>query len=154
MKTTKLILVLTLSICLFGCAFEENREVEKKLTNSVNNFHTLFNEEKFNQIYLEGDEELRNKFTKQQFVSYLEVFKNDVGEIKEKPHVWIDELKDGIKRILFRRTKFSSFELVSTEKAIYREKFDWDLVKDEAKLVSFQIEKICNNPCQLNIKTK
>ncbi len=47
MKTPKLILALTFSICLFGCAFEENQEVEKKLTNGVNHFHSLFNEEKF-----------------------------------------------------------------------------------------------------------
>lgn len=155
MRTPKLILVLIFSIYLLGCAFEENQEIEKKLTDSVNNFHALLNQEKFEQIYLEGDDELKNKFTELQFVSHLEAIKNDVGEIKEESHVWIDdELKDGIKRILFRRTKFSSFELISTEKAIYREKFDWNLVENQAKLVSFQIEKICNKPCQLNINTK
>ncbi len=155
MKFLKLILVLIFSIYLLGCAFEENREVEKKLTVSINNFHDLFNQEKFEQIYAEADEELKNKYTEQQFVSYLEVIKNDVGEIDVKPHVWIDdELKDGIKRVLFQRTRFSSFELVSTERAIYREKVDWKLIYSEPKLISFQIEKICNKPCQLNIKTK
>ncbi len=101
MKTPKLILVLILSICLFGCAFVENHEVEKKLTKSVNNFHALFNEEKFNQIYLEADDELKNKFAEKQFVFYLKVIKeNDVGELKEISHVWLkDDLEDVVKRI-------------------------------------------------------
>jgi hypothetical protein len=84
MRILRLILILIFSICLLGCAFEENREVEKKLTNSVNNFHSLFNQGKFVQIYLEADDNLRNKLTEQQFVSYLEIIKNnDVGKLKD-----------------------------------------------------------------------
>ncbi len=156
MKTLKLILVLILSICFFGCAFEENREVENKLTKGVNNFHALFNQEKFNQIYLEADDELKNKFTEQQFVSYLEVVKdNDVEKLKEISHVWLkDDLKDAIKRIRFKKTKFSNIELAATDRAIFREKFEWNLKSDEVKLTSYVIEKICDKPCHLAIKTK
>ena len=155
-KLLKLILFLILSVNFLGCAFEENREVENKLTKSVNNFHALFNQEKFNQIYSDADDELKNKFTEQQFVSYLEVVKeNDVEELKQIPHVWLeDDLKDGIKRILFKKTKFSHVELASTEKANYREKFGWNLRNDEAKLASYELEKICDKPCVLTIKTK
>ena len=155
MRFFRLFAILVFSLCIIGCAFEENREVEKKLTDSVNQFHDLFNKERFEQIYSDADDELKNEFTEQQFVSYLEVVKNDIGEINVKPHIWIDdELKDGVKRILFKRTRFSSFELISTERAIYRERIDWKLVGNGAKLISFQTEKICDKPCQLNIKTK
>lgn len=155
MKPLKLILILALSGCLFGCAFEENREVEKKLTDRINNFHALFNQEKFQEIYNESDDELKTKFAEQQFVSYLKFVKNDFGEIKETPHVWInDELRDGAKRILFKRTKFSNVEMVGTDKAIFREKFEWNLRDNEAKLASYEIEKLCDKPCGLAIKTK
>ncbi len=156
MKTPKLILVLILSICLFGCAFVENHEVEKKLTKSVNNFHALFNEEKFNQIYLEADDELKNKFAEQQFVFYLKVIKeNDVGELKEISHVWLkDDLEDVVKRIWFKRTRFSNIEMVFTNKAMFREKFEWNLMGDEVKLTSYVVEKICDKPCRLVIETK
>lgn len=156
MKILNLFLILIILTNLFGCAFEENREVEKKITDSINNFHALFNQERFNQIYSDTDEELKIKFTEQQFVSYLEVVKkNDVEEFKETPHIWLkDNLKDGIKRILFRKTKFSNVEIVSTANAIFREKFEWNLKDDEVKMTSYVLEKICNKPCQLNIKTK
>ena len=156
MKNTKLILLLIISICLFGCAFEENREVEKKLTESVNNFHALYNQEKFNQIYSEADSELKNKFTEQQFISYLEVVKsNDAQELKEIKHVWLeDDFKDGAKRVFFKRTKFSDVEMIGTEKAIFREKFEWNLTDNEAKLASYEIEKLCDKPCGLAIKIK
>jgi hypothetical protein len=136
-KNLKLILVLVLSGFLFGCAFEENREVENKLTKSVNNFHVLFNQEKFNQIYSEAGDELKNKFTEQQFVSYLEIVKeNDVEKLEEISRVWLkNDLKDGIKRIWFKKTKFSNVEMISTEKAIFREKFEWDLGSGEPKLI-------------------
>ena len=155
LKSLKLILFLILSANLLGCAFEENREIENKLTKSINDFHTLFNQEKFQEIYAESDDELKTKFAEQQFVSYLKFVKNDFGEIKETPHVWInDELKDGAKRILFKRTKFSNVEMVGTEKAIFREKFEWYLRDNEAKLASYEIEKLCDKPCRLAIKTK
>ena len=156
MKLLKLILFLILSVNILGCAFEENREVENKLTKSVNNFRNLFNQEKFNQIYSEADDELKNKFTEQQFVSYLKVVKeNDVEILKDISHVWLeDDLKDGVKRILFKKTKFLHVELASTEKANYREKFGWNLRNGEAKLASYELEKICDKPCVLTIKTK
>jgi len=139
---------------LSSCPFDENRKIEKILAESEVKFHDLYNQEKFQEIYFNSDIELKNKFTEQQFISYLEIFKNDTGEIELKPHVWInDELKDGIKRTLFTRIDFSTFELVHTNKAIFREKFDWKLRGEEAKLASFQIEKICNKPCRLAIST-
>ncbi len=159
MKTLKLILISVLSVCFFGCAFEENHQVENKLTESVNNFHALFNQEKFNQIYSEVDDELKNKFTEQQFVSYLEVVKsNDAKELKQISHVWLkDDLKDVAKRILVKRTRFSNVELVYTEKAIFREKFEWNLRSGQPKLIVYEMEKICDKPCHLAIsadKTK
>ena len=156
MKTAKLVSILILSICLFGCAFEENHQVENKLTTSVNNFHALFNQEKFNQIYEDADKELKNKFTEQQFVSYLEVVKdNDADELKQISHVWLkDDLKDVAKRILIKRTKFSNVELVFTEKAMFREKFEWNLKSGEPKLAAYEMEKICDKPCRLVIETK
>ena len=104
MKIPQLLLVLFLSVALLGCAFEENREVENKLTKGVNNFHALLNQRNFSQIYLEADDELKSKFTEQQFVSFLEVIKdNDAEDLKDVSHVWLeDELEDGIKRILLR----------------------------------------------------
>jgi hypothetical protein len=156
MRASKLFLLLILSMCFFGCAFEENREVEDKLTKSVNNFHALFNQEKFNEIYFEVDDELKNKFTEHQFVSYLEVVKgNDTEKLKDITHVWLkDDLKDAAKRILVKRTKFSNVELVFTEKAMFREKFEWNLRSGEPKLTAYQVEKICDKPCRLVIDTK
>jgi len=156
MTASKLFLLLLLSVCFFGCAFQENREVENKLTKSVSNFHALFNENKFNQIYSEADDELKNKFTEQQFVSYLEVVKgNDVEKLKDITHVWLkDDLKDVAKRILVKKTKFSNVELAFTEKAMFREKFEWNLRSGEAKLTAYEMEKICDKPCRLVIDTK
>jgi hypothetical protein len=152
----KLILVLIISICFLGCAFEENREIEKKLTRSVNNFHSLFNQEKFHQIYTEADGELKNKFSEQQFVSYLNIVKNnDVRELKQISSVWLgDDLKNGIKRIVFKKTRFSNLEMVFTEKAMFREKFEWNLRSGEPKLADYVMEKVCDKPCRLNIETK
>lgn len=143
MKSLKLILVLILSVCLLGCAFEENREVEGKLTESVNNFHVLFNQEKFNQIYSDADEELKNKFTERQFVSYLEVVKqNDVDELKEVPRVWIEnESSDGIESILFGKKIFFNTVTIYTGKNIHIEYFEWKLANDKAKLVSYEIRE-------------
>lgn len=156
MKSLKLILVLIFWVCLSGCAFEENREIEKKLTNGVNNFHALFNQEKLNQIYLEADDELKNKFTEQQFVSYLEVVKdNDVRELKEISYVWLqDDLKDAVKRAFVKKTKFSNVELVASDKAVFREKFEWNLKSGEPKLSAYEMEKICDKPCRLVINAK
>jgi len=156
MKIQQLILVLILSFCLCGCAFIENEQVAGKLTNSVNNFHALYNQENFNQIYSEADDELKNKFTKQQFVSYLEVVKNnDFEKLKEISHVWLkDDLKDVAKRILVKRTKFSNVELVFTEKAMFREKFEWNLKSGEPKLAAYVMEKVYDKPCRLVIDTK
>ena len=156
MKVLKLILFLLLSANLFGCAFEENREVENKLTKSVNTFHTLFNQEKFNQIYSESDDELKNKFTEQDFVYYLEVVKdNDAKELKQISRVWLeDDLRDGIKRIVFKKTKFSDVEMVFTEKAMFREKFEWNLRSGEPKLSAYEMEKLCDKPCRLVLETK
>lgn len=156
MKILQSVLILFLSISIFGCAFEENREVEKKLTESVNQFHNLFNQEKFEQIYSNADDELKKEFTEQQFVSYLEVVKNnDVEELKEISRVWLqDDLKDGVKRIVFKKTKFSNVELITNDKAIFREKFEWNLKNDEVKMTSYILEKVCDKPCQLSIKTK
>jgi hypothetical protein len=156
MKNLKLVLVLILSVCLLSCAFEENREVENKLTKSVNKFHALFNQEELNQIYWEADDELKNKFTEQQFVSYLEVVKrNDVKELKEIQHVWLpDELDDAIKRTVFKKTKFSNVELVFTDKALFREKFEWNLINGEPKLAAYEMDKVCDKPCHLVIETK
>lgn len=146
MKSVNSILVLVLSICLLGCAFEGNQEVKKNLRESVNNFHILFNQEKFDQIYSNADEELKNKFTQQQFVSYLEfVKKNDVGELKEVPQVWIEnESSDGIAGILFRKKIFSSIVTIYTERNIYIEYFEWKLKNGEAKLVSYEIRESSN----------
>ena len=156
MTVSKLILLLLLSTCFFGCTFVENPEIENELTKSVNNFHAFFNQEKFNEIYSEADDELKNKFSEQQFVSYLEVVKgNDVGKLKDITHVWLkDDLKDVAKRILVRRTRFSNVELTFTEKAMFREKFEWNLSNGEAKLVAYEMEKICDKPCRLVIDTK
>jgi hypothetical protein len=97
-----------------------------KLTEGVNSFHTLFNQRKFNQIYLEADVELKSKFTERQFVSYLEGIKdNDAENLKVVSHVWLkDDLKDGVRRLLFKKVRFAHVELVPTERAIYREKFE------------------------------
>jgi hypothetical protein len=156
MTASKLFVLLLLSMCFFGCAFEENREVENKLTKSVNNFHALFNQQKFNQIYSEADDELKNKFTEQQFVSYLEVVKNnDFEKLKETSHVWLkDDLKDVAKRILVKKTKFSNVELVFTEKAMFREKFEWNLGSGEPKLTAYVMEKVCDNPCRIVFNAK
>ncbi len=155
MKTPKLILVLFLSICLFGCAFEENREAEKKLTNSVNNFQALFNEEKFNQVYSEAEDELKNNFTEQQFISYLEVVKNDVGEINKEPIIHINSgLEDEIKSIWSKRTDFSNSQLIATDKAFYNENFKFKLKGSEAKIVSYEVNKICDKPCTIGIGRK
>jgi len=156
MRNLNLIIILFLSVSLSGCAFEENREIENKLTNSVSNFHDLFNQEKFNQIYSEADDELKNKSTEQQFVSYLEVVKdNDLDKLKETSHVWLqDDLKDAIKRTFFKKTKFSNVELVSSDKAMFRERFEWNLKSGEPKLSAYEIEKICDKPCRLVINTK
>lgn len=151
-KTLKLVFVLVICQPILACVFDENRIIEKILAENEIKFHNLYNQEKFYEIYSEADNELKNKFTERQFVSYLEVVKNDVGNIESKPLVWIeDELRDGLKRIFVKRTTFSTFDLVSTKEAIYREKFEWKLIEDKAKLVSFTIEKICNKPCQLNL---
>jgi len=155
MIAPKLFLAFIFLTFLSSCPFDENRKIEKLLAESEIKFHNLYNQEKFQEIYAESDDELKNKFTEQQFVSYLEVSKNETGSIKAKPIVWIDdELKDGIKRVWFKRTKFSNVELTSTEKAIYRESFEWNLRDSEVKIASYKIEKLCNKPCQLNIKTK
>lgn len=156
MKPVKLILISIISICFFGCAFEENREVENKLTKSVNNFHALFNQEQFDQIYSEAGDELKNKFTEQQFVSYLEAFKeNNAEKLKDISQVWLkDDLTDAAKRIVVKKTKFSNVELISTEKAMFREKFEWNLSSGEPKLVAYEMEKICDKPCRLVIDTK
>lgn len=156
MNFTKLLLVLILLACSFGCAFEENREIEKQLTSSVNNFRAKFNQEKFNQIYSEADEELKNKFTEQQFVNYLKVIKDDnIDNLKETSHVWLqDELKDAIKRIIVKKTKFSNVELASSGKTLFREKFEWNLKSGEPKLTVYEIEKICDNPCGIVINAK
>lgn len=156
MKSANLILVLILAINFCGCAFIENDEVEAKLTKSVDNFHALFNQENFNQIYSEADDELKNKFDEQQFVSYLEVIKaNDVEKLKEDVRVFLnDDLKDAAKRIVFKKTKFSNIELVFTEKAMFREKFEWNLKSGEPKLSAYVVEKICDKPCRLVIETK
>ena len=156
MKVLKLILFLILSANLFGCAFIENDEVEAKLLKSVNNFHVLFNQEKFNQIYSEADDELKNKFTEQQFVSYLEVVKDkDVEKLEQISSVWLeDDLKDGIKRIVFKKTKFSNIEMVFTEKAMFREKFEWNLKSGEPKLTAYVMEKVCDKPCRIVFNAK
>lgn len=155
MKTPKLILVLIFSICLFGCAFEEKQEAEKKLTSSIDNFHALFNEEKFNQIYTEADDELKNKFTEQQFVSYLEVVKNDVGEINKEPLVHINSgLQDEIKSIWSKRTDFSNSQLINTNKAFYNEDFKFTLKEGEAKIAFYEVNKICDKPCAIGIGRK
>lgn len=155
MKIAKLFLILIFCTLFLNCAFDENRKIEKILAESEIKFHNLYNQNKFQEIYAHSDEKLKERFTEQQFTSYLEVAKNETGNIELKPLVWIDdEFKDGLKRIFFKRTGFSTFELVHTEKAIYREKFEWNLVGNDPKLVLFTIEKICNKPCQLNIKTK
>ena len=103
---------------LLACPFDENREVEKKITESVNKFHTLLNQDKFNQIYSEADNELKSNFTKSQFIPYLKSIKeNDDEAIKEISHVWLDDnLKDGIKKNFVTKTKFNQVELVATEK--------------------------------------
>ncbi len=155
MKTLKLILILTLSVCLLGCAFEENREVENKLTKSVNNFHALFNQEKFNQIYSEADDELKKKFSEQQFTSYLEVVKNDLSEITIEPHIRIDsDFKDEVKRIFFDRTEFSNSQVISTDKSKYTEEFYWIVRNGEAKIASYEVNKLCDNPCTIGIGRK
>lgn len=156
MNFTKLILVLTFLACSFGCAFEENRAVEKQLTSSANNFRAKFNQEKFDQIYSEADEELKNKFTEQQFVNYLKVIKdNNIDNLKETSHVWLeDELKDAIKRIIVKKTKFSNVELASSGETLFREKFEWNLKSGEPKLAAYEIEKICDNPCGIVINAK
>ena len=93
--------------------------------------------------------------SEQQFVSYLEIVKSNVGEIKNKPHVWLDDdLKDGIRRIWFKKTKFQNIELLATEKAIYQEKFEWIVKNDEAKLASYEVNKICDKPCTIGIGKK
>jgi hypothetical protein len=155
MKTLKAVFVLFLSIFLLGCPFEENRKVEKMLADSVNNFHILFNQEKFKEIYLGMDDELKNRFTEQQFVSYLEVVKNDIGEINTKPLISIkDDLKDGVKRFWSKKTKFSNSDLISTEKAIYVEKIEWNIKDNEAKISNYEVNKLCNKPCKLSIGTE
>ncbi len=125
MLIPKLFLVFIFLTFLSSCPFDDNRKIEKILAESEIKFHDLFNQEKFQEIYAESDNELKTKFDEQQFVSYLKFVKNDFGQVKETPHIWInDELKDGAKRILFKRTKFSNVEMVGTEKAIFREKFE------------------------------
>jgi hypothetical protein len=155
MLIPKLCLVLIFFAFLSSCPFDDNRKIEKIMAESEIKFQDLFNQERFQEIYVESDNELKTKFTEQQFVSYLKFAKNDFGEIKETPHVWInDELKDGAKKILFNRTKFSDVEMVGTEKAIFREKFEWNLRDNEARLASYEIEKLCDKPCRLVIKAK
>jgi len=139
---------------LLGCPFEENRKIEKKLARSVNDFHELFNQEKFGEIYAAADDELKGKFTEQQFVSYLEVVKNDIGEIKTKPFISIkDELKDGARRIWSKRTKFSNSDLIPAENAIYVEKIEWNVKDNEAKISNYEIHKLCDKPCRLDVGT-
>ncbi len=155
MLIPKLFFIFIFFSFLSSCPFDDNRKIEKLLAESEIKFHSLYNQEKFQEIYEESDDELKNKFNEQQFISYLEVSKNETGNIETKPIVWIDdELKDRIKRVLFKRTRFFNVELTSTERAIYREKFEWNLMGNEVKIASYQIEKLCNKPCQLNIKTK
>ena len=156
MKVLKLILFLFLSMNFCGCAFIENDEVEAKLTKSVNNFHALFKQEDFHQVYSEADDELKNKFDEQQFVSYLEVVKaNDVEKLKEYVRVFLnDDLKDAAKRIVFKKTKFSNIELVFTEKAMFREKFEWNLRSGEPKLTAYVMEKVCDKPCRIVFNAK
>ncbi len=155
MKMLSLILVLILSICVLGCTYKENQGIVKKLSDSFDNFHGLFNQEKFDRIYSEADVELKNKFTEQQFVSYLEVVKNDVGEINIKPHIWINsDLKDEVKRIFFERTEFSNSQVISTEKSKYTEKFHWIVRDGEAKITSYEVNKLCDNPCTIGISRK
>ncbi len=155
MLIPKLFVIFIFVTFLASCPFDDNRKIEKLLAESEIKFHDLFNQEKFQEIYAESDDELKNKFTEQQFTSYLEVLRSNFGEIKQKPHVWIeDELKDGVKRVLFKKTRFSHVELATTEKAIYREKFKWNLRNNEVKLASYEFEKICNKPCVITIKTK
>ena len=147
MKVLKLVLILIFLTWLSGCAFEaKKREVEKKLTDSVNNFHALFNQGKFNQIYEEADDELKNEISNQQFVSYLEnVKESKSAELKEVSQVWIDnESSDGKISILFGRGKFFNTATIYTEKNIYIEYFEWKLADDKAKLVSYEIRESSN----------
>jgi hypothetical protein len=124
--------------------------LKKKLTENVNNFHDLYNQGKYRQIYSEIDDELKTRFTEQQFVSYLKSVKNDVGEIKVTPLISIkDELKDGVKRIWSERTKYSNSDLISTTITIYVEKIEWNVKDNEAKMTNYEVFKLCNKPCIL-----
>jgi hypothetical protein len=155
MTASKLFLFLIFTSCFFGCSFKENQEVEKKMTESVNNFHALFNQERFDEIYLETGDELKARLTEQQFVSYLEVVKNDVGELKKEPIIWIkNSFGDQIKKVWSKRTDFSTSQLIATDKAFYNENFKFKLKEGEAKIVSYEVNKICDKPCTIGIGRK
>lgn len=155
MTHAKLLFVLVVLIFFAACPFDENRQIEAMLEESEDKFHYLYDQDKFQQIYIESDDELKNKFTEQQFILYLKNRKDITGNIEVTPLVSIkDDLKDGVKRVFVTRTKFSNVELAYTETAIFREKFEWNLKGNEAKIVSYEIEKLCDKPCRLAIQTK
>lgn len=150
----KILIVLLLSSNLTACAFDENKRIEKSLEKSVAEFHQKLNDERYEEIYEQADEKLKSQMSEEMFVTQLHQIRAQFYPLPDKAYVFIDdEIIDGLKRTVgFRREKFSTFQLISNEKEVTTERFEW-LVKDnETNLVSYKIDPICKKPCGIAIK--
>ena len=146
--------VLAFLLSLSACAFDENRSIEKILAKSMSRIHQQFNEERFQEIYAEADEELRKRVKEEDFVTQLRQSHQEVGKLEGTDFVSIeDTLWDGLKRTAgFKRLKFPSVSLTVGKEFLVREKFEWVVKDEQARLTFYEIKQVCRKPCNLVLK--
>jgi hypothetical protein len=134
LKTGSLCIVTLLSLCCLTVSRVEFDVDRQTAVRETDNFHRLFNEQRFEDIYELTDRRARETKSKQGLISILAGLRSERGPISKSDVIDAKiEVRSTYREVhLAFRTKFEKGEAV--------EKFTWYVSDNEASLFSYETE--------------
>jgi hypothetical protein len=134
LKAGSLCIVTLLSLCCLTVSRIEFDEDRQTAVRETDNFHRLFNEQRFEDIYELTDKRASETKSKQGLISILSGLRNERGSASKSEVIDAKiEVRASYREIhLVFRTKFENGESI--------EKFTWYVSNDKASLFSYETE--------------
>lgn len=157
MKTLSLCLILFSLLCCASCSYEEKRKLETVLEQSVDKFHQQLNDDQYHDIYAQADAELQNRISEADFTAQLNEAHARLSTTSGKSNVILDEsFWRGLRKSFgVRREKITHVEMTTgSDRILGIERFEWAVQDNQPKLVSYNLQELCQKPCTIVFNSK
>lgn len=129
-------------LAIIFASYQQSRlnEQKVKVLKAVDRLHVQFNEQNFDEIYIESTPQFQESISKNKFIEELSKWRQKFGEIEK------DEQKD-INTYPFSidsNTQTARLTVFNGKKGMgnLTEEFVWDISDKEAKLISYKIFEV------------